>query len=400
MVLVFATEARFVKDKEGRVYSQDGSFSKTLWLRYLQHFEQIKVVARVKYDPDYKGHSQYLSSDEFVNFIEIPYYLGPFQYLIKRQSVITKIKKFVANNKTNHVFLARVPGRIGTLLIRVLRLEKMAYGLEVVGDPWEVFAPGSVKHPLRLFFRVFGYYALKKNVSSSSAAIYVTKKQLQKRYPVKAEVFATHASNVKIDESWFAVEPKQFVKKPAYTIVSVGSLAQMYKSPDVLIKAIKMLNTSGLNCRIVWCGDGKYKANMIALTKKMALENYISFVGNVESNNVKEILTNADLFVLASRTEGLPRALIEAMARGLPCIGAKVGGIPELLDKNALVKPGSAKELAQKIRLFLSNPLVYNTQSQKNLNEAKNYLDNKLQKRRKEFFKKLKSINYAYPTPN
>ena len=61
------------------------------------------------------------------------------------------------------------------------------------------------------------------------------------------------------------------------------------------------------------------------------------------------MLDSAHLFVLPSLTEGLPRALLEAMARGLPAVATAVGGVPELLPPSCLVPPRQAKALAARI---------------------------------------------------
>ena len=89
---------------------------------------------------------------------------------------------------------------------------------------------------------------------------------------------------------------------------------------------------------------------------------------------------------MVSRTEGLPRALIEAMACGLPCIGSRVGGIPELLEPVALVAPGNSKELAEKIYEFVTDTTLLNSQAVRNWNEAKNYHDKILSQRRMAFY--------------
>ena len=89
--------------------------------------------------------------------------------------------------------------------------------------------------------------------------------------------------------------------------------------------------------------------------------------------------------MLASRTEGLPRALIEAMAAGLPCIGTRVGGIPELLDDEALVAPGDAEALAARIRAFLDDAGLFERQAARNLREASIYAAPRLQRLRDGF---------------
>jgi len=102
------------------------------------------------------------------------------------------------------------------------------------------------------------------------------------------------------------------------------------------------------------------------------------------------------LFVLPSRTEGLPRAMIEAMARGLPCVGSAVNGIPELLPVEDMVPPNDVPALAEKIREVLTNPERMAQMSARNLDKAREYADNVLYERRTAFYQHLKAETEAW----
>lgn len=389
MVLIFATEARFVKDKEGSIFYENSSFSASMWEKYLNAFENIIVVARVKTDETFIGKKEFRANSEKIRFCELPHFIGPSEFLKKRSEIKKRIDSIVRNK--NQAYIARVPGAIGTLFAKQLWRKKIPFGLEVVGDPWDVFSPGSVNHPLSFFFRIQGYLSLKKTVKRASAVLYVTRFTLQKRYPAKASAFRTFASNVEIRKEILQTKPKVWTEKTSYSITSVGSLAQLYKSPDVLINSIKHLEHT-VSCKLVWYGDGAFRKEMIKLSEKMGLSQKVHFPGSLERAALLEEIKNSDLFVLASKTEGLPRALVEAMALGLPCVGTNVGGIPELLDDYALVPPGDYKALAKRINYFLSDKEMYNLHAERNLKEAKKYLEEKLEKRRNEFFNELKIL--------
>ena len=166
----------------------------------------------------------------------------------------------------------------------------------------------------------------------------------------------------------------------------------MYKAPDVMLEALAILKDRGVHCRLTWLGEGKNKGDMQKLALSLHINNDVIFKGNVSRDEVDEELKNSDLFLLVSRTEGLPRALIEAMAMGLPCIGTKVGGIPELLDEQALIHADDSLALANKIEFLLNHMDVANKEASRNYEFAKNYYDSVLQERRESFYQYLISI--------
>lgn len=386
MDLVFCTEARFVRRSSGLVYSIDGGLTNKLWERYLCKFNHVYVMARVLSDDDCPINDKYLASSERVSFIDLPYYLGPIQFLKSRR----KLNKIVATSlMPGCVYICRVPGEIGTLVARHLKKCKIPYGVEVVGDPWDVFAPGAVRHPFRVYFRYRGTNDLKKTVVRAAAALYVTEYQLQKRYPVNDFVFRISASDVQIRSRNLPSSEKVLYKKEKYNLLSVGSLEQMYKAPDVVLEALALLKDRGVSCKLTWLGEGKNKGEMQKLASALHLTNDVNFKGNVSREEVDEELKNSDLFLLVSRTEGLPRALIEAMAMGLPCIGTQVGGIPELLDEQVLIPADDSRALADKIEFLLNHIEVTNKQASRNYEFAKNYYDSVLQQRRESFYQYL-----------
>jgi L-malate glycosyltransferase len=83
----------------------------------------------------------------------------------------------------------------------------------------------------------------------------------------------------------------------------------------------------------------------------------------------------------------LPRAMVEAMARALPCIGSSVGGVPELLPPEDLVVPGDVNALATKIREIVTDPERLAQMSARNLATAQAYRDEVLAVQRTDFYR-------------
>lgn len=384
--LYFATEARFVK-KDGKYYSL-GGFSKSLWRRYLDHFDEMTVIARVTTDRSIEVDESMDASCERVTYMELPYYVGFQGYLHNRHRIKTILSNKLRND--GH-YICRVPGQIGGEVISILLNKHIPYACEIVGNPWDVFAKGSINHPLRPLIRRIATYNLKNQVKQAAACLYVTQHTLQDMYPTKEGAFAIGVSDVIVKDDMFSDSPKIMEEKDIYELISVGSLEQMYKAPDIVLKSISILKGKGIRIHLTWLGDGAFKHNMEELAKELEIE--AEFKGNVPAETVHHCLSKSDIFTLVSRTEGLPRAVVEAMAHGLPCIGSRVGGIPELLEASALVDKENPEQVASLIEKMVRDVKFANWQAKINLeNATKNFREDNLAMKRNSFFEYIKSL--------
>ena len=113
----------------GYIYSKI-SFPYNFWKRYLLVFSTVKVIARVKDVND--TESGWLRSDgPNVSFIELPYYIGPEQYLMNICEIKKRIKEKI---NIEDKILFRVPSQIANVSIPILNKRKQRYSLEIVGD--------------------------------------------------------------------------------------------------------------------------------------------------------------------------------------------------------------------------------------------------------------------------
>jgi glycosyltransferase involved in cell wall biosynthesis len=116
--------------------------------------------------------------------------------------------------------------------------------------------------------------------------------------------------------------------KSGFTLVSVGRLARA-KAFDSLLRAVDAARHAVPDLELWIVGGGEEAAALARLCAELDLGSVVRFCG--ERRDVGTWLRGADLFVLASTSEGLPISLLEAMAAGLPAIVTDVGALPELV---------------------------------------------------------------------
>ena len=148
---------------------------------------------------------------------------------------------------------------------------------------------------------------------------------------------ALHASRARRDMGVSALD---------FVFMYVGRLNAV-KDLGTLLTAFAELPEDVLSrARLLLVGDGPERAMLEAKRDALLLSGRVTFLG--ARGDVSEVLAAADAFVMSSKTEGLPMALLEAMAAGVPCVATAVGGIPDLFgqDRGVAVPAQSAPELA------------------------------------------------------
>jgi glycosyltransferase involved in cell wall biosynthesis len=412
MNVAVTTDHRFVRTPEGAIWTQ-GINAYEFWRRYLTTFERVKVIGRLLSAPSVNAGWRRADGPGVV-FIPVPNYLGPWQYLRKAREVRHAVR--AAFDRRDAVIM-RVGSHIAGCLESELSRIGHPYGLEVVNDPFDVFAPRAVRYQMRPLFRWWFTRQLRRQCRCAAGVAYVTTLALQERYPCGAysvgmsdveiasegivadsNVFTTHYSSVELAQGdSVSSHRRPMLRTGSFRLVTVASLAQMYKAPDVLIRAVARCVRAGFDVTLRIAGDGKHRPELERLAARLGIEQRVTFLGQLAAGaDVRSELDASDLFVLPSRCEGLPRAMVEAMARALPCIGSSVGGIPELLAPEDLVPPGDVEGLSRKILEVLASPARMSAMSARNLARAQEYRDEVLAIRRKAFFEHIRQSTSSW----
>lgn len=383
MRLLISSDYRYRLTRDGSVWT-DGPCHYSVWSRYRAVFDHVNVVARVRLADDVSPTWR-RADGTGVSFSAVPPYSGPARYILRLPSILRSVRAAVG---PADAVLLNVPGQIGTC-VRSCLADGRPYGVQVLGDPYEVFAPGAVRHPARPFLRWWCSRRMRRQVESAAAALYVTRQSLQSRYVCPGPMVG--ASDAELTPEAFAASPRRpgRAPKPA-TLISVAALEQPYKGIDILIDAVALCADRGRDLRLVIVGDGRERPLLDRYSVRRGLAARVQFRGQLPAGTaIRRELDAADLFVLPSRTEGLPRALLEAMARGLPCVASAVGGIPELLAPEDSCPAGDAEALARRIAEFLDDPRRMAVASERNLCTARTYAEEILQPQRIAFLRDL-----------
>jgi len=141
-------------------------------------------------------------------------------------------------------------------------------------------------------------------------------------------------------------------------LLFVGRLHKL-KGIDILLKAVSQIKNDINNFRLVIIGKGSEKENLIDLSKKLNIEDYVTFTGELEEDMLVKWYSAADLFILPTTyPEGRPVVIYEAMASGCPIIATNLAGISEQIKEGyngILIRPKNLDKLADVIKDLLKN---------------------------------------------
>ncbi|OON90595.1 MAG: glycosyl transferase family 1 [Candidatus Epulonipiscium fishelsonii] len=161
------------------------------------------------------------------------------------------------------------------------------------------------------------------------------------------------------------------IPQAANIILSVGELIPR-KNHETAIKAVAQLNNP--NVYYIICGMGEIDQYLKKLTYKLNINRQVKFLGF--RKDIAEICKVADVFLFPSLQEGLPVALMEAMAAGLPCIVSKIRGQVDLIipkKGGLLYNPTDVNGFARGLNIMLNNKSLWPKMARFNQNKVKQF---------------------------
>ncbi len=140
-------------------------------------------------------------------------------------------------------------------------------------------------------------------------------------------------------------------------LLFTGRLSEM-KGIPILLEAVARLLDSWPELILDLAGDGPDRSVIEMQIRRLGIANHVRVLGYRSSEQVRDLLHDADVFVLPSFAEGVPVVLMEAMASGVPVIATRIAGIPELVEDGVcglLTPPGDADSLLAAIERLLAD---------------------------------------------
>ncbi|MBB4798268.1 glycosyltransferase involved in cell wall biosynthesis [Brevundimonas bullata] len=389
--LALILEERFQRLPDGRIISPSG-FDDHILGRYLESFDHLLVIARIQptsRQSETSG-SVPISSDR-IQFIPIPPYIGVGAMLPRLPIIAAAV--FCGLKQVDGAIL-RAPGIMAMIAAPLLRLLKRPYAVELIGDPMGVFGSGGVGGTAAPLYKLVAVSATRQLCAKARAVSYVTHHTLQAAYPPAESAFTVACSDVALEDSdFFEPDARRPGRPGRATLFAAGSLEQMYKGADTLVAAIEWLTREeGLDLVVRWAGDGRCRAEVANLIENAGLSARFHLLGALNRPAVLEEMRACDIYVQPSRTEGLPRAVIEACAQGAPIIATRVGGIPELVQEEWLSPPAEPKALAFNLARMVRDLEARKRSSAVNRATAESFRASDLSQRRGTFFSTFRSI--------
>lgn len=393
MKLLVATDAHIYRTPDGKHWCTS-IYGYEFWKRYLDVFDNVRIVARMKDIPKMEGR-KLLVDGEKVEVWGIPFYQGPVELAKKYINIQIALRNV---DEGCDIALLRMPSQTASMTWKHLRKNIVLAGEVVYNMMDDVNLLNQ-----SIFSKIINLVIsnnLKKFCYHANGVSYVTENMIQNYYPSYArmhgessEYFETYYSTITLKDDAYT-SSRIFSKISSLTLVlSSVAMNSERKGEKILIKTVKKLRDRGFDVRAVLIGDGTMRKSFEEYSHNLNLDDYVSFTGLLASSDeVRDIMLTADIYVFPTQGEGLPRGVLEAMAIGLPVLSSPVGGIPEIIDKKYLFNPLDVDAYVNEISRLVNNPVELTKMSATNYKKALQFKNCLLKNKRMKFYNKLKLL--------
>jgi glycosyltransferase involved in cell wall biosynthesis len=382
MNIVFTHDTCFDYDPNSDTYYHE-ILHYDFWGRYLEAFDQVHVCVRhrIVNGADIRGKKP--CGGPGIRILPIPNLGNPIHSAINRRKAQHLLEQAI---READGLICRLPSEIGHLAAGIANRLGKPWIVELVNHAYDMYwNHGSVMGKV---YAPISTWRTQRMVREASHALYVTQTFLQDIYPSSNRSLG--CSDVDIDTAEEQVLQRRLDRIAGQPnpirIGIIGSLAQKAKGIDTAMRALRIVRPRIPPFEFHILGGGN-QAPWKQVAKENGLDDVVQFSGTLPAGaEVWGWLDQIDLYLQPSNSEGLPRALVEAMGRGLPALGSTAGGIPELLPRECLIEPRDHQGLSHFIEQAVSDPQWMVVQAVRNFNKAKQYTKPVLDQQRKLFW--------------
>lgn len=379
--LIAVTEHHFV-EAGGHAYSPM-TFDYDHWRVFLEVFSEVVLVSRGR-RADAPPPGWIRATGEGVRFHRVREYRGPLQFALRMPGVLRDCWRGV--------------GQPGCILLHMGNMSNFCLPyLLMKGRPWGFEVLGDAGLAVRLFpdTRRFGLGGLFGRIvericrfqARHAACVNYVSRTLRELYP-SGNGKEWYASDVRLPAEHFRPPRPQASFEHSPKQVALSCRLEPEKGHAVFLKAVQLLAERGISdFRVKIAGSGTQMESLKQLIAQYNLADRVQLLGLVQPGQpLQTLLDESDLYILPSFQEGMPRALLEAMARSLPAISTIVGGTVDLLPQECLVPQGDAQALADRMAAALCSPAKLAEMSACSYAKACEFRQDLLKKKRMEFW--------------
>ena len=357
---------------DGSVYSARFRNLLDFFLGFTQQFSHVDLCVPLAFSPTQERNV--IEADwSKASIIGLPYYYNPRQALQVAPAMLSRLNQVAATHlPTWSVTFCIMPSIAGLELSWLARRQRKPLVYLIRGNRQNTIRVGWQSRPvqarlLQQFSRVPEWY-LRQSIRKGTLT-YVLGSELKEHYAFGGDAVDTFRGL--LPDSFPLGRSHPFTNAPPVRLLYVGRI-EHGKGLEVLLRAIAALGMPSVELRLV--GDGPIRCDLQTLADDLGIAEQIQFVGlKPFGSELFAEYEQAELFVLPSLAEGLPRAIAEAMGKALPVIATRVGGVPDLVEHGNngwLVAPGNVAELAEALQRLVRDPELRTRMSMTSLAKA------------------------------
>jgi len=309
-----------------------------------------------------------------VLYVERPGYENKLGFLRKLpQLLFPTIRSTVKAVKKGDIILLRLPSPNALISYFICKALKRKVYLYIAGDFYHRNIQSDRYSGSKIFIKpMVKLYDEIERFLASRTTTFVTGKRLLDKYGGKGTCINFWTSLVRSKDIFCREDT---CNSDYIILLFVGKFIPV-KGVSTLIKAFSLMEREDIILRLV--GDGPLRGEIEQEALRLGVRSRVQFAGAIQFGEelFNEYRQKADIFVLPSLSEGIPKVILEAMAFGLPIVATAVSGIPDLIKdqiNGLLVSADSAEELAAAILKMIDDGNLRRSVIKNNLKKIKNF---------------------------